>query len=189
MTVETTKLCSRCNKKKPIEKFVKDKKCIGQRRRYCYSCAYQTVKTYDNYYASKAFHRMKAKQEKYQIPINITREDVIELFEIWGEFCVMCSSDIEGTPTLDHIVPMNRLVNDPFIEYGHHKANCFVACKRCNDRKKDLPLLTFYEQNERFTETGLNALIESMSNRSGISPELIRGRLELDKQRYELESE
>lgn len=185
----TTKVCSRCEKEKELGKFVKDKKCRGGYRRYCRECSYEAQRAKDTYVASKAFYRLEEKQAKYEIPINITREDVIELFANWGEFCVMCSSDIEGTPTLDHIVPMNRLVDDPFIDFGHHIANCFVACKRCNDRKKDLPLLTFYEQNERFTETGLNALIESMSFRSGISPENIRGRLELDKQRHELESE
>lgn len=184
MRTRKYKVCIHCDKRKKLEQFVLDKRCKDGHRNVCRVCRSQRWKKGKNHYAYRAFYRLKEKQAKYQIPINITREEVAELFENWDEICLMCHTFMKGTPTLDHLIPMNRGIGDPFI---HHTSNVFIACKQCNDRKRDLPLLLFYEQNDNFRDYGLDAIIESVSLRSGIDAELIRGRLELDVYRYKAE--
>lgn len=137
------KTCSICEKTKPLELFEKEKRSKdghGARCKLCKTTNYADPKPY------KAFWRLKAKQKLYDIPIEITKEEVAMLFEAFEYSCIYCGveeSQETGTMNLEHIVPMKR-------GGRHHVSNFVISCKSCNVKKYDHPLITFYRFHEPF---------------------------------------
>lgn len=139
----TEKTCSMCKQTKPLELFEKDKRTKdgrGARCKLCRNTHYTDPKPY------KAFWRLNEKQKLYDIPVEITKEEVAMLFDGFEGTCIYCGveeSEETGTMSLEHIVPMKR-------GGRHHISNLVIGCKACNSKKNDKTLIEFYRTHEPF---------------------------------------
>ncbi|MFC7785652.1 HNH endonuclease [Rossellomorea sp. GCM10028870] len=131
--------CRRCKVDKPVNQFEKDKRSKGGSTNRCLKC-----KQASNNKAYKAFYRMRELAPKYPIPIETTKEEVAQLFDVFDNRCGYCNveeSEETGTFNLEHIRPLSR------GKARHHVSNLFISCKSCNSRKGDKPVLTFYREH------------------------------------------
>lgn len=134
------KQCSMCQQTKSLEQFEKEKRAKDGRGARCRLCK-NDPKPY------KAFWRLKAKQKLYDIPIETSKEEVAQIFEMFEGKCAYChveESSETGTMNLEHIRPMKA-------GGRHHVSNLCVSCKFCNSKKQDKPLIEFYRSHEPFT--------------------------------------
>lgn len=149
------KTCSMCKKTKPLELFEKEKRSKDGHGARCKTCK----NTYTDPKPYKAFWRLNAKQKLYDIPIEITKEEVAQLFEAFEYSCIYCGveeSKDTGTMNLEHIIPMRR--NGP-----HNISNLVISCKVCNSKKNDKPLITFYRSHEPFDSRRLEYIFKHVA--------------------------
>lgn len=154
------KTCSICEKTKPLELFEKEKRSKDGHGVRCYECK-KDPKPY------KAFWRLKAKQKIYDIPIEITKEEVAMLFEAFEYSCIYCGvkeSKETGTMNLEHIIPMKR-------GGRHHISNFVISCKSCNAKKYDHPLITFFRFHEPFRGDRLDYIFKHVAYFTQRDPE------------------
>ena len=82
------------------------------------------------------YYRAAAKLRRARmanVACTLTVEQAKELFDEYAGLCVYC---MMSATTLDHIVPISS-------GGAHAKDNLVPACKSCNSRKHDKPLLVF----------------------------------------------
>lgn len=81
-----------------------------------------------------AAYRMRLKS----VPNTLTADEIDETLEVFNHCCGYCLTDLEALPplhrTLDHMDPISR-------GGGNTQVNVIPACKTCNSRKKDRPIL------------------------------------------------
>jgi 5-methylcytosine-specific restriction endonuclease McrA len=170
------RICRCCEIEKPINKFERDKRATGGITNRCLQC-----KQSSNNRAYKAFYRLKDKLDKYPVPIETTKEEVAQLFDVFDNRCGYCGveeSEETGTFHLEHIRPLAR-------GGGHHVSNLFISCRNCNFRKSDRPILTFYRDHGRFDYYYLPFLVQYIARFSKRSVEEVESDLIEDEKAYE----
>lgn len=158
------RICSLCKEVKPLELFEKDKRRKDGRGVRCRQCKLFIPGNSKPY---KAFWRLKAKQKLYNIPIEITKEDVAILFDVFEGKCSYCGideSEETGTMELDHVVPMSR-------GGRHHVSNFVISCKSCNAKKRDKQLVDFYRCHKPFTGERLDYIFKHIAYFTKRDPE------------------
>lgn len=170
--------CRNCKVEKPINHFEKDKrsKCGSTNR--CLKC-----KQASNNKAYKAFYRMRELAPKYPIPIETTKEEVAQLFDVFDNRCGYCNveeSEETGTFNLEHIRPLVR-------GGRHHVSNLFISCKTCNSRKNGKPIITFYRENGKLEYDYMPFLVKYIARFSKRSIKEVEAEL-IDDEREFLES-
>lgn len=157
------KSCSICKETKPLEAFEREKRTKDGRGARCLKCKSE----FSNPKPYKAFYRLKEKQKLYDIPIEIDREDVAQLFEVFEGECIYCGvkeSKETGTMNLEHIIPMKR-------GGRHHISNFVISCKSCNAKKYDHPLITFFRFHEPFRGDRLDYIFKHVAYFTQRDPE------------------
>lgn len=157
------KTCSICKETKPIELFEKEKRQKDGRGARCKLCK----STVTDPKPFKAYWRLNAKQKLYDIPIEITKQEVAIIFEAFEGNCIYCGaveSKQTGTMNLEHIVPMAK-------GGRHHASNFVISCKSCNAKKHDKPLITFYRSHKPFTGDRLDFIFKHVAYFSQRDPE------------------
>lgn len=152
--------CSKCAVVKPLEKFQRDAATRNGRKSKCKDCCVSNK-------PFKAFGRLKEKQKLYVIPIEITKEEVAMIFEAFEGECIYCGvkeSKETGTMNLEHIVPMKR-------GGRHHVSNFVISCGKCNAKKHDKPLITFYRSHEQFRGDRLDYIFKHVAYFTNRDPE------------------
>ena len=150
--------CRKCGETKPIEAFEKDKRAKGGRTNRCKACKFKS-----NSKAAKAYRRFYEKQDKYPIPIEVTRRDIELLFEAFEGRCAYCGceeSDETGTFNLEHVIPLCR--------HGRHRiSNLVISCPERNRRKNDKPVSEFFRTYDKFTLSNYLFLLEYIGHFEG----------------------
>jgi 5-methylcytosine-specific restriction endonuclease McrA len=167
--------CRICEEKKPANQFEKDKRSKGGIANRCLKC-----KQASNNKAYKAFYRMKELAPRYPIPIETTKEEVAQLFDIFENRCGYCNveeSKETGTFNLEHIRPLIR-------DGRHHVSNLFISCKSCNSRKNGKPVLTFYRENMNLAYDYLPFLVKYIAHFSKRSIEEVEAELIAEEEEY-----
>lgn len=169
------KTCILCNEEKPIEEFEKDAryKTEDNRTNRCRECKNkQTNKAY------KAFGRLK---ERYpDVPIEVTKEEVEQLFEAFEGTCCYCGveeSEETGTLHLEHIRSLSK-------GGRNHISNLVISCGSCNSKKFDKPILTFYLQHSRLDYDYLNFLVKYIAKFSNRTIEEVEAELVEEHRNY-----
>lgn len=153
--------CSACHEIKPFDSFYRRKDTKNGIAARCKDCRIEDPKPY------KAYWRLMEKQKLYDIPIEVTKEEVAMIFEAFEGNCIYCGvqeSKETGTMNLEHIVPMRR--NGP-----HNVSNLVISCKKCNSKKNDKPLITFYRLHKPFTGERLDYIFKHVAYFSQRDPE------------------
>lgn len=151
--------CSKCKEIKLLNEFQRCKTTKNGRLARCKACKPKDPKSF------KAYWRLMEKQKLYDIPIEITKEDVAMIFKMFEGRCAYCyaqESDDTRTFELEHIIPMSN------TEKCKHAAfNLCISCKYCNVKKSNKPLITFYRSHEPFTSQMLDFLFIYIAYFSG----------------------
>lgn len=159
---ETERECIACGEIKLFALFKKDsRKPTGVGAR-CKDC-----NTNIEPIPHKAFHRLKAKQKLYDIEIETDKHEVSQVFEMFDNRCAYCNveqSSSTGTLQLEHVQAMAR-------GGRHHVSNLVIACKRCNSKKYNRPLIEFYRMHPPFTGAMLDFIFQYVAHFSGREPE------------------
>lgn len=160
----TKRECIACGIIKTFDHFAKEPRSKTGIRARCKECRQQ----YREPIPHKAFHRLKAKQKLYDIPIETTKEEVALLFEAFEGRCAYCNveeSAETGTFHLEHIIPMSR------PNARHHVSNFAIACGKCNAKKHNRPLIEFYRMHQPFTGAMLEFIFIYVARFNGRTPE------------------
>jgi len=110
---------------------------------------------------------LRDKQKLYKIPIETTKVEVTQIFEMFEGRCAYCNveeSAKTGTLQLEHIQAMAR-------GGRHHVSNLVIACKSCNSKKQNKPLIEFYRMHPPFTGAMLDFIFIYIARFSGRTPE------------------
>lgn len=156
------KVCIKCGETKPIELFERYKGRKVEVGGRCKSC--KTAATSREY---RAYYRMIEKQNKFPIPIETDYEEVKQIFDMFEDRCAYClvvESAETGTIQLEHIKAMDR-------GGRHHVSNLVIACKSCNSKKQNRPLIEFYRMHPPFTGAMLDFIFMYVARFSGRDPE------------------
>ncbi|PLR65983.1 HNH endonuclease [Bacillus sp. UMB0893] len=148
--------CRVCKKEKPRYEFEKDSRVKSEdgRTNRCREC-----KSAANNKAYKAFGRLKEKYPKYGIEIEITKEEVAQLFDAVEGSCYYCGveeSEETGTLQLEHIRPLSQ-------GGRNHISNLLISCRSCNAKKRDKPIVAFYHEYGRFDYYYLPSVIKHIA--------------------------
>ncbi|MEK4085143.1 HNH endonuclease [Psychrobacillus sp. FSL K6-1415] len=161
------KSCSICKETKPIELFEKEKRKKDGRGARCLPC--KNIRK-GNDKAYRAFSRFKEKANKYPTPIETTKEEVAQIFELFEGRCAYCyveETAETGTHHLEHVIPL--------IKGGrHHKSNLVIACDKCNRVKGDRTLTEFFNMHEPFTFSCLEFVVKYIARFTGLSEEEVQ---------------
>ncbi|NSL51712.1 HNH endonuclease [Calidifontibacillus erzurumensis] len=163
---EETRQCRICGQIKPLDQFEKDKRQPGGITNRCAACKYSYYETLRGR-ANRAYHNAKERAEKFGVKNDLSFEQVIKLFEVFDgcSYCGCLESD--GEPIeLEHIVSMSR-------GGANSLDNVLRACRRCNTRKSDKPLVTFFLENEEFTDDHMAGIIYYLSMMRGVPKEQV----------------
>lgn len=150
--------CRNCGETKPIELFEVDKRAKGGITTRCKACKFKS-----NNKASKAFRRLYERQNKYPIPVNVTRQDVEAIFTIFDGRCAYClceESEETGTFNLEHVIPLAR-------NGTHEVSNLVISCRKCNRQKWDKPVSEFFRTYDKFTLPNYLFLLDYIGHFTG----------------------
>lgn len=168
--------CRRCELEKPIDQFEKDKRVTGGITNRCLQCKQASYNR-----AYKAFYRLKDKSDKYPVPIETTKEEIAQLFDVFENRCGYCGveeSDETGTFHLEHIQPLSR-------GGSHHVSNLFISCRKCNAKKYDKPILSFYRDYGQLNYDYLPFVVKYIAHFSKRTEEEVEVDLIADQEKYE----
>ncbi|QNG60332.1 HNH endonuclease [Bacillus sp. PAMC26568] len=172
-----SKTCRRCNKEKPVDQFEKDSRSKSEdnRTNRCREC-----KRLSNNKAFRAFGRLKERYPKYGVEIEITKEEVEQLFDLFEDKCCYCGineSEETGSLHLEHIKPLSKAGRN-------HISNLVISCRLCNSRKQGKPVLTFYREHGGLEYDYLPFLIKYIAYFSKRSFEEVESELVADYEAY-----
>lgn len=157
--------CIKCEAVKPLTSFVKEKRNKDGVAGTCKSC--RNAERFTSPIPHKAFWRLNEKQKKYNIDIETDKHEITQVFDMFTGHCTYCNvkeSEDTGTLQLEHIIPMAR-------GGRHHVSNLVIACKRCNAKKRNMPLIEFYRAHPPFTGAMLDFVFMYVARFSGRDPE------------------
>ena len=160
-----TRICRVCGETKPIDQFEVDRRCKKSgRTNRCKACK---AKDNDRYRATldgkivRAFHDAKRRAAKAGVEDTLTIEQLRAVVDFFDGLCPYCNSEIDKSAlTIDHIIAMS-------LGGKNEAGNITIAHSSCNRRKGNLPLLTFYEREQRFDDASLYSIVSYMSLVSG----------------------
>ena len=139
LALQGRKRCTKCGDVKQVSEFHKDPRRNDGLMNQCRDCKCAAK---NNYVATllgrakKAANRANTSASKYGINERITGDDVLDIKQA-HPCCEYCGS--ESNLELEHIVPLSH-------GGRNHKDNLVVACRSCNARKNDTPLLVWFSR-------------------------------------------
>ncbi len=146
-----TRQCRLCGEVKALDLFEIDKRQIGGKTSRCREC-----KAGLNDRASTALASMKQRAARHGAGVEVTKEQIDALYEVFDGKCIYCGKSEEGElrrHAIDHVIPLNRGGTS-------HISNLVLACNQCNASKNDKPLATFYiDQKETGNFPGQNFVV------------------------------
>jgi 5-methylcytosine-specific restriction endonuclease McrA len=153
------RICRICHDEKPLEMFEIDSRCEGRYTTRCKSC-----KLKSNDKANHAFYKLKQRAEKDGNKVEVTLEEVKELFATFDGLCIYCGAkeDPDG-PTfhLEHVIPRSQFGRN-------HISNLVISCPTCNSKKGNKPVVDyFFENRERFGDKNFTLLAHYVAITSG----------------------
>lgn len=176
-----TKTCRLCGEEKALDLFEVDKRVKGGRTTRCKDCKFDS-----NSKPAKAYRRLYERQDKYPIPIEVTRKGYEQLYEIWKVICIYCLKHMEEegeTPSFDHIVPLSN------PDSRNHISNIFPVCISCNSKKSNKPLYVFYDESPSFHNRQLEIVVEYVARLSKRTIEEVDAEFERHYEEYMRERE
>jgi 5-methylcytosine-specific restriction endonuclease McrA len=135
--------CRLCNETKSITEFELDKRVKDGRTNRCYTCK---GKSRDK--ATYAYYKLCQRANEAGEEIEVTLEEVKSLFDIFSGTCIYCNA--KESPDgrafhLEHVIPRKA-------KGRHHISNLVLACPGCNGRKRDLPVVSHFFNDDRFKD-------------------------------------
>lgn len=171
-----TRLCRICNEEKALELMEVDKRYKTGYSNRCKACKFES-----NSKASKAYRRLYERQDKYPIPVEVTRKGFEQLYGLWKSVCIYCLKHMEEegeTPSFDHIVPLSN------PDSRNHISNIHPVCNSCNARKGNKPLYVFYDETPGFPNRSLEYLVEYVARLSDRTIEEVDAEFERHWEEY-----
>lgn len=156
------KMCRNCGTEKEVALFEVDSRCKTKHTNRCRECKNELDDK-----ASRAYRRLRSRSEKIGTPIEVTKQEIRLLFEMFDGCCAYCGKrpETERQLTLEHIVPLS--------EGGRNTlANLIPACISCNSSKHNKPFIThFLENREKFPDENFSVVVHYISLLSGTKAE------------------
>lgn len=158
------RVCRLCGEKKTVDKFEIDRRVKGGRTSRCKACKFNS-----NSKAAKAHRRLYERQDKYPIPVEITRRDFEIFHDMFSDVCIYCFKDLSfETATFDHIIPLGH------PETSNRPENIHICCRSCNASKGNKPLFAFYNDSKNVKNESLEIVLKHVAYFSKRSVEEVR---------------
>lgn len=150
--------CRNCGTEKDVALFEVDSRYKNKRTNRCRECKHELDDK-----ASRALRGLKGRSEKHGTPVEVTKEEIRLLFEMFDGSCAYCGKHPETKRHLhlEHIVALS--------EGGRNTmANLIPACVSCNSSKHNKPIVThFLENREKFPDENFSLVVNYISLLSG----------------------
>ncbi|MFP7479470.1 HNH endonuclease [Terribacillus saccharophilus] len=157
------RFCKTCGKPKPIDQFEKDArvKAEDSRTHRCYDCKKKYI-----HKGAKAYYRLHDRYPKYQIAVEVAKEDIAVMYDSYTK-CMYCGqSKKEDTRTfhLEHIIPLAR-------SGRNHLSNNVFVCPTCNAMKGSKSFVDFFGSSGRVPLSNLRVVIWHIAHFGGMTTE------------------
>jgi 5-methylcytosine-specific restriction endonuclease McrA len=138
-----TRTCRLCEEVKPIEEFELDKRVKDGRTNRCKKCKRKSIDK-----ANHAYYKLCQRAKQSGEEVEVTLEEIKSLFEMFDGTCIYCGAkETADGPTfhLEHVIARSQ-------QGRNHISNLVIACPSCNARKRNLPVVTHYFNDECFKD-------------------------------------
>lgn len=175
MTEIEKRTCRQCKEEKEIVLFEIDSRIEGGYTNRCKACKFESDTK-----PAKAFRRLYERQDKYPIPIETSRKEFEQLYEVWHVMCIYCLKHFDGeeTPSFDHVVPLSN------SDSRNHISNIQICCVSCNSKKGNRPLYVFYDEAPSFHNRQLEIVVKHVAHFSGRTIEEVDAEFERHYEEY-----
>ncbi|WHY73446.1 HNH endonuclease [Fictibacillus enclensis] len=115
-------------------------------------------------YERGTFYTVRARHKALGVYNDLTFDQFQSV--VLADSCTYCGCKRGENERLqaDHILP-------PKLGYANSLKNLAPSCSACNNRKKQLDILTFYETNEAFTKELFNQFLREFAEKHSHTPE------------------
>jgi 5-methylcytosine-specific restriction endonuclease McrA len=178
MVATRMKVCADCQNPKPMSEFNDHMRTDDGKHQYCKSCNAERCREYKKSPKGKAVQalsnvRSKRRQaeKKLEHPIKDTLTSTqIAMVQAFSDECFYCRKDLTpSTVTIDHCKPFSAGGTNEFH-------NLLPACKSCNSRKGNRPILEFLR--EHVSERQTDKVIFQLAQRQRKTFEEMKSELE-----------
>jgi hypothetical protein len=146
-----TRQCRICLVEKELTDFEIDQRVEGHYTTRCKSC-----KTRATDKANHAFYKLKQRAEKAGNKVEVELSEIKALFTAFNGECIYCGAQEEPDGSafhLEHLIARSQGGRD-------HISNLVIACKSCNSKKGNRPVIDFFLSEESFTDENFNTLVQ-----------------------------